>query len=353
MKRLPAEWEPQDAVLLAWPHENTDWAPRLPQVQETFRHIAAAISRHERLIIAARDPDTVREQLEQHGVRMEQISICAAESNDTWARDFGPISIFEDGNPVLLDFTFNGWGGKFNASLDNQLTRHLHTAGLFGNTPLKTVDFILEGGSIESDGAGTVMTTSECLLNPNRNPAHRRDEIEDRLRSELGAHSILWLNHGSLVGDDTDAHIDTLARFAPNRTLLYVRCDDPNDAHAPALAAMEKELQAFSGFRLLPLPWPKAIHDEAGDRLPSTYANFLVINGAVLVPVYDDPPRDAAALLTLKQAFPGREIIGIDCCELIRQHGSLHCVTMQIPAGIHGRINPPPPPGSAPRFRTA
>ncbi len=313
-RRLPAEWEPQDAVLLVWPHEKTDWAYCLADAQQNFAEIETAIRRFQQVII----------------VRSDQIDL---PSNDTWSRDFGPITVEENGQPLLLDFTFNGWGNKFEAGLDNTLTRKLHALGAFGETPIKTIDFVLEGGSIESDGEGTLLTTAECLLNPNRNPAYSKSEIEAKLTEEFGLKKILWLNHGYLAGDDTDAHIDTLARLCPNKTIVYVSCSDPADEHFDALKKMEAELRQFQEYRLLPLPWPLPHYDEAGERLPATYANYLVINGAVLVPTYADP-ADETALKIIGQAFPDREIIGIDCRTLIRQHGSLHCVTMQIPKGV-------------------
>jgi len=313
-KRWPAEWEPQDAVLLAWPHENTDWSPVLQQAQVTFSNIIQAIERFQRVILVGPNAYNL-------------------PTNDTWARDFGPITIEENGKPVLLDFTFNGWGGKFPADRDNAVNRSLHKQGAFGTTPLRSIDLILEGGSIESDGEGTLLTTAACLLNPNRNPQLSRDQIEQRLKEELGVHTILWLENGALAGDDTDAHIDTLARLCPDKTIVYVACDDPDDEHFEDLKAMELELMELQGYRLLPLPWPSAKYDEEGQRLPATYANYLVINGAVLVPTYNDP-SDAAALDVVQKAFPGREIIGIDCSTLILQHGSLHCVTMQIPKGV-------------------
>jgi len=313
-KRWPAEWEPQDAVLLAWPHENTDWSPVLQQAQVTFSNIIQAIERFQRVILVGPNAYNL-------------------PTNDTWARDFGPITIEENGKPVLLDFTFNGWGGKFPADRDNAVNRSLHKQGAFGITPMRSIDLILEGGSIESDGEGTLLTTAACLLNPNRNPQLSRDQIEQRLKEELGVHTILWLENGALAGDDTDAHIDTLARLCPDKTIVYVACDDPDDEHFEDLKAMELELMELQGYRLLPLPWPSAKYDEEGQRLPATYANYLVINGAVLVPTYNDP-SDAAALDVVQKAFPGREIIGIDCSTLILQHGSLHCVTMQIPKGV-------------------
>jgi agmatine deiminase len=332
MKRNPAEWEPQDAVLICWPHEKTDWAPYLNEAEAVFMDIAEAVARFEKLIVVVPDEECVRTKLSARGVNMQNVALYEVESNDTWARDFGPITVYEDGNPVLLDFTFTGWGGKFKAGLDNQITEKLHQLGAFGKTPLHKVDLILEGGSIESDGAGTLLTTSECLLNPNRNAQLSKTQVEKKLASELGTEKFQWLENGALAGDDTDAHIDTLARLCPGNTVLYVQCTDPADEHFKIFQSLENELKK-TDFQLIPLPWPQAKFDETGERLPATYANYLVINGAVLVPTYSDP-ADSQALETVKKAFPDREIIGIDCSALILQHGSLHCVTMQIPKGV-------------------
>jgi len=334
MKRLPAEWEPQDAVLICWPHEKTNWEPYLNEVEAVFMDIAEAITRFEKLIVVTCDKSCLHTKLAARGIPMDRVVLYEIESNDVWARDFGPITIYEDGKPVLLDFTFNGWGKKHKAGLDNQITTKLYAMDAFGKTPLRAVDLILEGGSIESDGAETLLTTAECLLNPNRNKHLNKKQIEAELTSELAVKKFLWLENGWLAGDDTDSHIDTLARFCPNNTILYVKCGDPADDHFPALRNMEDELKKMETFQLLPLPWPKAKFDADGKRLPATYANFLIINGAVLVPTYNDPANDAAALATVKKAFPDREIIGIDCSILILQHGSLHCVTMQIPEGV-------------------
>ena len=337
-RRLPAEWEPQDAVLLTWPHPQTDWAPILEPVETVFLKLIKAITRFERVILAAQDTEAVREKCRAHGIIMDALSLFTIPSNDTWARDFGPITVLCDGKPLLLDYQFNGWGGKFSAELDNQITSVLHQKGAFGATPRQNGNLILEGGSIESDGEGTLLTTSQCLLNPNRNPSIPKTLLENKLSEALGVSRFLWLEHGYLAGDDTDSHIDTLARLCPDRTIAYVRCSDPNDEHYPELRRMEEALSAFttadgSRYRLIALPWPRAQYDEDGQRLPATYANFLVINGAVLVPLYNDP-QDDAALRAVQKAFPNREIIGIDCSPLIRQHGSLHCLTMQLPQGV-------------------
>lgn len=335
--RLPAEWEEQDGVLLAWPHAATDWAPLLAAVKPVYARIALEISRRERVLIVAPQAAPVRAVLARAGVDSARVTLAELPTNDTWARDFGPITVHEAGRPLLLDFGFNGWGLKFACDQDNQVTRRLARAGAWG-AACRSVGLVLEGGSIESDGCGTLLTTSECLLGPNRNPHLDRAAIEGELARLLGAEQVLWLEHGALAGDDTDAHIDTLARLCPDDTIAFVACDDPADAHYPALQRMAAELRALRTragrpFRLLPLPWPQAKFAADGRRLPATYANFLVINGAVLVPTYADP-ADAAALAAVGAAFPGREIVGIDCTPLIEQHGSLHCVTMQLPKGV-------------------
>ena len=335
-RRFPAEWEPQDGILLAWPHEASDWRPYLDAVEPVFAQIASAVSRFEEAVIAAPDPERVREQLEKAGARMERTRIYPVETNDTWARDFGPITVLDQGAARLLNFGFNGWGLKFASDLDNRINRRLQGLSAWG-APLETVGLIFEGGSIESDGKGTLLSTEECLLNDNRNPHLIREELEEALHGLLGSDRFLWLANGYLAGDDTDSHVDTLARLCPDDAIAYVRCDDPQDEHYPALKAMEGEIAAFRTrderpYRMIPLPWPTARFDEDGTRLPATYANYLVINGAVLVPTYQDP-NDAAALQAISGAFPGREVIGIDCLPLILQHGSLHCVTMQLPKG--------------------
>lgn len=336
--RLIAEWEQQDGVLLAWPHEGTDWAYMLDDVRPVFLDIIRQIVRFERVLLTAPRKAETEKYLKAAGIDMSRIIICEMPSNDTWARDFGPITVEYNNQPVLLDFGFNGWGLKFPANYDNLITKQLKEQGVLAPN-LKTIGLVMEGGSVESDGLGTILTTSACLLSPNRNPQLDQGEIEQALASLLGAKRVLWLNHGYLAGDDTDSHVDTLARICPDNVIVYVACDDGRDEHYHELKLMEEELTAFrspdgSPYQLIPLPWPKARFSESALRLPVTYANFLVINGAVLVPTYRDEEKDAMALECIKQAFPGREIIAIDCLPLVEQHGSLHCVTMQLPHGV-------------------
>lgn len=336
-RRLPAEWEPQDGVLLCWPHRQSDWGPFLAEVEPVFTSIATEISRYQRVLIACAESLPVRSLLREAGACLDRIRLLELPANDTWARDFGPITVLEGGRPVLLDFGFNGWGLKFAADQDNRVNRRLEKLQAFAAGRVGC-GLILEGGSIESDGQGTLLTTSECLLDANRNPHLDRQGLEAELTRQLGADHILWLDHGYLAGDDTDSHIDTLARLAPDDTIVYITCDDAQDEHHDSLAAMAGQLEAFrtpagAPYRLLPLPWPRPCFGQDGQRLPATYANFLVINGAVLVPTYGDP-ADGMALDVIGRAFPGRDIIGIDCRSLILQHGSLHCVTMQLPKGV-------------------
>lgn len=335
--RLPAEWEPQDGVLLAWPHADTDWNCCLAQVQEVYCNLIRQIIRFEQVVLVTPNLEQTGSCLATAGIASERLTLCQTATNDTWTRDYGPITIQVNGKPVLLDFGFNGWGLKFAANYDNQVTRALKQQGVF--TPaVNTIGLILEGGSIESDGSGTLLTTSQCLLSPNRNPQLSRSELEGAMRNLFGAQRILWLEHGHLEGDDTDAHIDTLARLCPNNTIVYVACDNPTDSHYGPLHTMEQELQQLStpegsSYRLLGLPWPSPKYDADGNRLPASYANYLVINNAVLVPTYRDPV-DNGALAMIALAYPDREIIGVDCLPLLEQHGSLHCITMQLPQGV-------------------
>ena len=240
--------------------------------------------------------------------------------------------------PSLFDFKFNGWGLKFASDKDNLITRRAVEAGALKGQYVNRLGFVLEGGSVESDGMGTLLTTSECLLSPNRNGQLNKVEIEEYLRSTFHLERVLWLDYGYLAGDDTDSHIDTLARFCSPDTIVYVQCTDRKDEHYEALHKMEEQLKTFrtlsgASYRLLALPMVDIIEVD-GERLPATYANFLIMNDAVLYPIYNQPENDVCAKSVLQEAFPDYEIVGIDCRALIKQHGSLHCVTMQYPVGV-------------------
>ncbi len=328
---LPAEFEEQSFVQLIFPHVNSDWEPYLQEASDNFVEIAMAIAKFERCLIICDDTDRVK----AYFCTTLNISFIQEESDDTWARDCSGITVLEDKKPTVIDFTFTGWGNKFDASLDNALTSKI---AKHYDADYKKQRFILEGGAIESNGEGLLLTTTECLLNPNRNiKLTQKFEIESILEENLGIQKVLWLENGYLAGDDTDSHIDTLARFANKDTIIYVQCLDEEDEHFEALSKMERELQEFRDlkgdpFDLISLPMTDPIYFE-GQRLPATYANFLIINGAVLVPTYNDR-HDQEALQIIQKAFSSREVIGVDCSVLIRQHGSLHCVTMQFPEEV-------------------
>lgn len=337
MPRLPAEWEPQSALMLTWPHAQGDWDDGLADVEASFIDIAVAVAAFQPLIISVYDTgqrDRVFESLTARGIDETRLNLYVVRSNDVWARDHGPVSVMDDEQGRLLDFRFDGWGNKYPAAEDDQLCERLQQAGAFGHTPLIKHHQVLEGGAIDSNGQGSLLTTQRCLLS--RNKGTSEADYERLFKQQFGTEQTLWLTTGSLIGDDTDGHIDTLARFVSPTRIAYQSCDDKHDAHYEALQAMAKELAAFrtmdnQPFELIALPLPQAIHARSGQRLPAGYANFLIINNAVLMPSYDDPADDIAAQL-LAQCFTERELITIDCRALIQQYGSLHCVTMQITA---------------------
>lgn len=337
MKRLPAEWELQDCVQLTWPHRSTDFAPVYDRAVACFVTIAREISKRQKLLIACKSKQIAIQEL--GNVLNENITFVEVDTNDVWARDHGAITVYEDDKPFLYDFTFNGWGKKFPAEKDNAITKSLFQSGFFASSNYRDLSkFVLEGGSIESDGKGVLLTTESCLLSKFRNPKFTKSEIEDFLKSTFDLKKMLWLSHGELAGDDTDGHIDTLARLVDENTIIYVSCDDAKDMHYVDLQAMKQELKAFTTidgkpYKLIPLPMTPAIFDEDGNRIPATYANFLIMNSAVLLPIYNCE-TDKQAIEILQKVFPSKEIVPIDCSVLILQHGSLHCVTMQYPHGV-------------------
>lgn len=337
-RRVPAEWEAYDTVMIAWPHAETDWAPMLDEIEECYQSLARAVTQQSglRLLVVSPEPETVREKL--GWVDPARLIVFEAPTNDTWTRDYGPISIEDGGVAGVADFQFNGWGLKFAANLDNMVNLRMMNAGLLTRNYKPNLGFVFEGGSMESDGRGTMLTTSACLLALNRNGAMTKEQLSDYFGRSLGMERVLFLDHGHLAGDDTDSHIDTLARLAPNDTILYVKSYRPTDSHTDELNLMEQELAALrtpegKPYNLVGLPLPEAIYDDNGERLPATYANFLITPRTVLMPTYRQPDNDRMAELMLQTVFADREIVAVDCTALIKQHGSLHCATMQLPAG--------------------
>lgn len=336
--RLPAEWEPQAAVLIAWPHADTDWAERLDAVETTYAALAAAVTRFQPLIIVVPDAPLqahIVAKLQDTNADLSRIRFVQRPYDDTWLRDSGPITLRDGNRFQLTDFRFTGWGGKFGAEQDDALIAGLVEAGVFGNATHKRIDWALEGGGIESDGGGTILTTWRCLVQ--RHPEQSREQMSAILQESLQAKRVLWLDYGYLEGDDTDAHIDTLARFAPGERIVYQACSDPADVHHDELQRMGDELAALrtpegKPYTLYPLPWAQPILDD-GRRLAASYANYLIVNGAVLVPAYGDAADNEAARI-IGEAHPGRVVVQVPCRPLIWQNGSLHCITMQLPAGL-------------------
>lgn len=338
--QLPAEWASQDGVLLAWPHAHSDWLPFLPRIERVYAELLYHITRFEHVVLLCHSEElaeTVREKLATHGVNLQRVHTLVVPYDDTWLRDSGPLTVCADQQVQLCDFRFNGWGGKFDAAQDDRICHALAQQALF-QARYKSYDIILEGGSIDTDGAGTLLTTRQCLLTETRNPGMQMDNYEDLFTREFGIDRVLWLEHGELEGDDTDGHVDMLARFCDPSTIAYTSCERQGDAHYSSLAALAAELGALrtrdgQPYNLVPLPIPEAIYNQGGKRLPASYANFLIINDAVLVPLYDDH-NDECVLQRLQACFPQREVIGINARAVIEQFGSLHCLTMQLPRGV-------------------
>lgn len=344
--RMPAEWENQSAILMAFPDESTDWAYIIDEARKQFVRLAEAIIQNGgKVIMLARNPEDVEKSFAdfaspEYCSLGKSLSIIPMEINDTWTRDYGPVSIIEKDKDLdrikAVDFGFNAWGLKFASNYDNIVVGRLNKLGIIPDEAyVNRRGFILEGGSLETDGEGTLLTTSECLLNENRNPGYSRNDIEDILSRELGIDRVLWLDYGHIDGDDTDSHIDTLCRFATGNRILYTGSDKGSDLQKDSIKRMEMQLKTFrtregEAYKLVKLPLPDPIYDENGNPLAATYANYLVMPKAVLMPIYRDAESDEAALRILQDVYPDRKIIGVDCRTLIRQGGSLHCSTMQI-----------------------
>lgn len=342
--RLPAEWEKQSGVQLTWPDETTPWY-ELDKVQECYARIAAAVMEHEQLMIVTASVEGAKKRLAEAAdaqglsIDIDKIHFCECPVNDTWARDHGGIAVHGDsGEKYLYDFVFNGWGLKFASDMDNQITKTIFFDGVF-SPDVACVDmrpFVLEGGSIDTDGNGTLMTTRECLCSLNRNEYLEQEEIEGELKQAFGLKRVIWLEHGGIVGDDTDSHVDILARFCSPDTIAYTQCEDESDENYAELHAMEEQLKGLrtldgEPYKLVPLPLPDALYLD-DYRLPGSYANFLIINGAVLVPG-SGSEKDEVVRKRLQDVFPDREVKMIDCRALLSGHGGLHCVTMQFPEG--------------------
>ncbi|YAI81850.1 MAG: agmatine deiminase family protein [cyanobacterium endosymbiont of Rhopalodia sterrenbergii] len=342
MYSLPAEWYEQDGVVLTWPHQYTDMAPFLKEVYPIYLKISQEITKRQKLVLIVYDSilkSKVKNQLIYHKVDLKKVIFVIAPTNDIWIRDYGIITLINSKKKLKInDFIFNGWGNKYISYLDNKINSYLINQVINPEVKTESIPFILEGGAIDSDGQGTLLTTKSCLLNTNRNPHFTSRQIEKILLKKLGAQKIIYLENGYLEGDDTDSHVDTLVRFAPNNTIVYVTCNNKKDSHYKYFQKLETELKDLKteegrNYNLISLPWTEPKYNAQGNRLPVTYANYLIINGAVLVPIYRDK-SDKIALRQVQKAYPNYKIIGIDCLPLIYQFGSLHCISMQLPQGL-------------------
>lgn len=336
------EWTKQWGTLLTWPHESGDFSHWLDAIEDTYVKLVGAIQPRQHVLVLCQDPQHhshIEKKLAAARVSLKAVRFFQIPYNDLWIRDYGPLHVLENGRLKLLNFRFNGWGGKYEHALDDAATDALIAQNAFSElqAEVESADFVLEGGALETDGLGTLLCTERCVLAETRNPGMRRVQMEEMLRNRLGVERILWLKNGYLEGDDTDGHIDMLVRFTDPHTLCYVSCQDKTDPHYEALQALLLELQALRNFqgepyKLVPLPWPTPkFSARTQRRLPASYANFLIINQVVIVPVYDDP-ADQVALEQLQHCFPHRYLIPIDASVLIEQFGSIHCATMQLPA---------------------
>ena len=325
-KVLLPEWEEQGAILIAWPNQHTDWKENLEKVEKTYIEIVKQIADHELVIILSRYNNLKKNFSKEI---LKNIKIIIADYDDTWTRDYIGLSVETKEGSFLVDFKFNGWGEKYNHTKDNSINLQLQEQNIISKIEYEYNHFILEGGSIDSNGKGTILTTSKCLLNKNRNPNLSKKEIENMLLESLGIKKTLWLNNGLIPGDDTNSHIDILARYCDEKTIVY----SINDSEE--LKSMEKELKVIAlenQYELFPIDLPEPIFYNERE-LPASYVNFLITNKKILAPIYGDK-NDSSAISSLQKLFPTREIVGIDCTQIIKQNGSLHCITMQVPKNV-------------------
>ncbi len=324
---LLPEWAQQEAVILSWPHENTDWSNNLEQTRATYLQLITAINKANAVVILL-CPDieinALRDQLSEH----QQVLIVPANYNDTWVRDYGFLTVSDNQRNYPISFTFNGWGEKFDAGLDNRI--NLLLANLCQH-PLIIQSTVLEGGAIEIDENQHLLTTASCLFNPKRNGRMTAEQYTQLFADFLGAKKVSIFNHGHLEGDDTDGHIDTLARFTPLMGVVMQGADNcPQDSHFAELFKLQNEVsQVLPKHTIYSLPLPFMLNED-GDRLPASYANFLILNEHILMPVYHQP-EDEAAVEIVQKAYPNYQIIEVSCASLVQQFGSLHCISMQVP----------------------
>lgn len=335
MNKLISEWEPQDALMLVYPHEKSDWNNNLLKIRLFYNELIKSVIKFGKIILIIPENMDCKNEL---NINDKNLIFIKATTNDTWIRDNGPIFIKQNELFTFLNFKFNGWGNKFNYKLDNDLNNRLFSSGIFAkNVIKKNVNFVLEGGSIDNNGDGIILTTQNCLLNKNRNPQYTKEAIEELFSEIFGQNKILWLKNGKIMGDHTDSHIDMLAKFVNKDTIIYAKSNNPNYTYFNELNSMENELMNFrdyndKSFNLIPITLPE-IKDQQGNYLPATYTNFLIYNSAVIVPIYNTK-EDQQAMDIFEKIFYNKKIISIDSKILISQGGAIHCATNNVPKGF-------------------
>ncbi len=330
---LLPEWAEQEAVILSWPHKGTDWEHNLDQARSTYLELINAINKTDTPVILLCHQSDIKNtkgllDAKKHVAPENKVLIVEANFNDTWVRDYGFLTVSDNTRNIPINFKFNGWGKKFDGSLDNEINTLLAS---FCQYPMQSHDIVLEGGAIEIDENQHLLSTASCLFNPMRNKDLSKNDYISLFEEVLGARQTTIFNFGHLHGDDTDGHIDTLARFTPLMGIVMQGSENrPKDEHFECLSDLKYEIQqAFPKHSIYALPLPY-VENKAKERLPASYANFLILNKHILLPVYGQA-EDDTAIAVIKKAFPNYQIIPVNCLSLVHQYGSLHCVTMQIP----------------------
>ena len=329
--QLLPEWSQQEAMMLAWPDKHTDWQPWLEAVQNVYLNIIKSLNQANTnvvLLVRSSEIENCKTRLNKSA----RVMIISADFNDTWIRDYGFLSCADKSSLRPIEFTFNGWGQKFDATKDNQINQHVLSR--LCQQPIKSVDLVVEGGALEIDQYGTLLSTELCLTNPKRNSDKTITSYQQDFEQLLGAKQTIILQNGHLVGDDTDGHIDTLVRFTPDNGLVIQSAfNRSDDCHFEGLAALVKECQqVMPTHQIFELPLPHIVNSQ-GERLPASYANFLISNQHILCPIYQQI-EDKLAMQVMQNAYPEFTIVPINCLPLVQQFGSLHCISMQIPCGI-------------------
>ncbi len=342
--RLAPEWARQDAVILVWPHSHSDWAnsnnrSQLGAIEKTYIELCRYISRHQKLILVAYNhthQQHIQKTFSNQGINLENVIFINIVTNDTWVRDYGPITVESDTELKILDFKFNAWGNKYAHENDNKFNQYFKQK-INDGFPIENIDFVLEAGNLEINDQGILLCSSSCFKRISYQQEISLSSLEHKLENWFGCNQVLWIDDVILNSDDTDGHIDTLARFCADEIITYTAVGDNSDPNNEALNSLSAQLKNMQKSQatiseLVPLPSPKPIFSDS-KQLPATYANFLISNNYIFVPVFNDE-QDTYALKTIDGLFPKHEIIDIESNALIQQYGGIHCATMQVPEGF-------------------